>query len=95
MPEPAAFDFPIALIAAARRNAARGREQSGYRGFVRLRVANTDAPGRAVRVRPDNGDVAPEIYHALLDAERAANLGGPIRGIFLADAAEVDLVEAS
>jgi hypothetical protein len=56
-----------------------------------MRVADADAPGRAVRVRADDREVAAEVHQAVARAARAADLGGAVGRVLLHVAAEVEL----
>ena len=55
------------------------------------RVADAHAPRRAVGLRSDDAHVAAEVHKPVPDAVFRADRRGAIGGVFLADAAEIEL----
>ena len=48
-------------------------------------------PGSVFRLRSDCSEVASEIYQTALDAEFPSQVGQTVRGVFLYDAAKINL----
>ena len=84
-------DFEIALVIAARRHGAVAELDSADRRMLDARVADAHAPRRAVGLRSDDAHVAAEVHEPVRDAVFRADRRGAIGGVFLADAAEIEL----
>src|SRR5450631_604200 len=86
---PTMVDFEKALVIAAGGERA-GRELDGCDDLVQpSRMANPDAPWSAVALRARGADVASQVDERMFETVLQAQRRHPIRGVFLAYAAEV------
>jgi hypothetical protein len=86
-----AVDDHAALVVTARRDAAGGQGDTSDGVTRPAWMANADEPGRAVGMRPDDREVTAQVDESRSEARVAAELGDAVGGVFLHEAAEVEL----
>ncbi len=88
---PPAADVEVPLVVAARRERAGREVEARHGGVVAARMADADAPRRAVGLRSDRADVAAQVHEPVAQSALEEDRRDAVRRVFLADAAEVDL----